>query len=115
MTERVNPARRLMLLRLLSRGPLPVHIARRTMSSATCTSERAAELAASIRDIRSRVQSARDVVGRSTDIELVAVSKIKPASDIQGCYEAGQRVFGENYVQELCDKAPQVRTSFVST
>ncbi|KAK9241423.1 hypothetical protein V1525DRAFT_335175 [Lipomyces kononenkoae] len=40
---------------------------------------------------------------------LVAVSKVKPASDIQILYEhAGHRHFGENYVQELVDKAGQL-------
>jgi pyridoxal phosphate enzyme (YggS family) len=36
--------------------------------------------------------------------KLVAVSKIKPPSDIQALYDAGQRIFGENYVQELQEK-----------
>jgi len=35
---------------------------------------------------------------------LVAVSKIKPASDVQKMYDMGQRDFGENYVQELVEK-----------
>jgi pyridoxal phosphate enzyme (YggS family) len=35
---------------------------------------------------------------------LVAVSKTKPAEDIQELYDLGQRDFGENYVQELIDK-----------
>lgn len=35
---------------------------------------------------------------------LVAVSKIKPAGDIQALYDLGQRDFGENYVQELVEK-----------
>ena len=35
---------------------------------------------------------------------LVAVSKTKPVEDIKGLYEAGQRDFGENYVQELVKK-----------
>ena len=35
---------------------------------------------------------------------MVAVSKTKPAEDIRELYEAGQRDFGENYVQELADK-----------
>ncbi|ULQ54467.1 YggS family pyridoxal phosphate-dependent enzyme [Flavihumibacter fluvii] len=35
---------------------------------------------------------------------LVAVSKTKPASDILDLYNAGQRDFGENYVQELVEK-----------
>ena len=38
--------------------------------------------------------------------QLVAVSKIKPESDIQALYDAGQRIFGENYVQELAHKQP---------
>ncbi len=37
-------------------------------------------------------------------ITLVAVSKIKPVSDILALYDLGQRDFGENYVQELVDK-----------
>ena len=37
-------------------------------------------------------------------VTLVAVSKTKPVSDIQEAYDAGQRVFGENYPQEMRDK-----------
>lgn len=39
---------------------------------------------------------------------LVAVSKTKPVEDIKALYEMGQRDFGENYVQELVDKQPQL-------
>lgn len=38
------------------------------------------------------------------DVVLVAVSKTKPASLVQEAYDAGQRIFGENKVQELVDK-----------
>ena len=38
------------------------------------------------------------------NVTLVAVSKTKPAEDILEAYHAGQRDFGENYVQELIDK-----------
>lgn len=38
------------------------------------------------------------------DVTLVAVSKTKPAEDIQKMYSYGQRHFGENKVQELVDK-----------
>lgn len=41
-------------------------------------------------------------------VQLVAVSKTKPVEDIRALYEAGQRDFGENYVQELTDKQPQL-------
>ena len=36
----------------------------------------------------------------------VAVSKTKPAALLREAYDAGQREFGENYVQELVEKAP---------
>lgn len=39
---------------------------------------------------------------------LVAVSKTKPVEAIQGLYNLGQRDFGENYVQELAEKQPQL-------
>lgn len=39
---------------------------------------------------------------------MVAVSKTKPVTVVQEVYDAGHRHFGENYVQELIDKAPQV-------
>lgn len=41
-------------------------------------------------------------------VTLIAVSKTKPVSDIQEMYALGQRDFGENYVQELVDKQPQL-------
>ena len=40
----------------------------------------------------------------SSHTTLVAVSKTKPAADIQILYDLGQRDFGENYVQELTEK-----------
>ena len=37
-------------------------------------------------------------------VTLVAVSKTKPVSDLMQAYEAGQRIFGENKIQEMTDK-----------
>lgn len=42
------------------------------------------------------------------NVELVAVSKTKPKEDIQEAYDAGQRIFGENRVQELVEKAEEL-------
>lgn len=42
----------------------------------------------------------------TADVQLVAVSKTHPVSAIQEAYDLGQRVFGENKVQELMEKAP---------
>lgn len=41
-------------------------------------------------------------------VTLVAVSKTKPVTDLMEAYNAGQRIFGENYVQELVDKHDQM-------
>lgn len=49
-------------------------------------------------------QSTLDVHRPSNSVKLLAVSKTKPVSDIVLAYEAGQRLFGENYVQEGVEK-----------
>jgi pyridoxal phosphate enzyme (YggS family) len=56
-------------------------------------------------------QAWREIVEELNEknITLVAVSKTKPASDIQELYDLGQRDFGENYVQELADKQSQLQ------
>ena len=41
-------------------------------------------------------------------VTLIAVSKTKPVSDLQAAYDAGQRHFGENKVQEMVEKAAQL-------
>lgn len=41
-------------------------------------------------------------------VTLVAVSKTKPITDIQEAYDAGQRVFGENKIQEMVEKHDQL-------
>jgi PLP dependent protein len=65
----------------------------------------------SVRDnlegIRERIITAAQRAGRSaSDIALMAVCKLHPAERIIEAYTAGQRVFGENRVQEFADKAP---------
>ena len=42
------------------------------------------------------------------DVALVAVSKTKPVSDLMEAYDAGQRIFGENKIQEMADKYVQM-------
>lgn len=41
-------------------------------------------------------------------VTLVAVSKTKPVSDLMQAYEAGQRIFGENKIQEMTEKWEQM-------
>ena len=55
--------------------------------------------------IKENIEAFKTLLGPGT-CKLVAVSKTKPIEDIQEAYDAGQRDFGENKVQELCDKQP---------
>ncbi|MDR1516743.1 MAG: YggS family pyridoxal phosphate-dependent enzyme [Dysgonamonadaceae bacterium] len=56
--------------------------------------------------IESRIRSLGDEL--PPNVRLVAVSKFHPASRIREAYDTGQRVFGENRVQELVEKQPQL-------
>ncbi|XP_019168698.1 PREDICTED: proline synthase co-transcribed bacterial homolog protein-like [Ipomoea nil] len=65
--------------------------------------------AAALRSVLQRVQLAAERCGRRSDrVRIVAVSKTKPVPIIRQVYDAGHRCFGENYVQELVEKAPQL-------
>lgn len=56
--------------------------------------------------VREQIKEACKKAGRDeSEVKLIAVSKTKPASDVARAYELGQRIFGENKVQELCDKS----------
>ncbi|CAH2030302.1 YggS family pyridoxal phosphate-dependent enzyme [Trichlorobacter ammonificans] len=56
--------------------------------------------------VRHRIAAACGRCGRDPrTVELVAVSKTRPAEDVREAFRAGQRIFGENYVQELVAKA----------
>ena len=67
------------------------------------------EVAQNLADVRERLSTAATAAGRSdAQPRLVAVSKTKPIDMVHEAYAAGQRHFGENYVQELVSKAPQV-------
>ncbi|MGI4858763.1 MAG: YggS family pyridoxal phosphate-dependent enzyme [Janthinobacterium lividum] len=55
--------------------------------------------------VRQRIAAAARQAGRAaTDVRLLAVSKTFPAEDVRVAHAAGQRAFGENYVQEGVDK-----------
>jgi PLP dependent protein len=63
-------------------------------------------VAANIASIRERIAAAARRTGRNTDeIALMAVSKTQPPERIREAYEAGQRLFGENRVQDFVAKA----------
>ena len=65
------------------------------------------EIAARLEQIRERMTAACARAGRDPkSVELVAVSKTKPAELIQEAVDAGQSLFGENRVQEVLLKKP---------
>ena len=62
-------------------------------------------IASRLAAVRSRIEAVAERVGREQEsITLIAVSKRKPVEDIVAAYKAGQRDFGENYVQEFAAK-----------
>jgi PLP dependent protein len=66
-------------------------------------------VAGRLASVNARIESAALAAGRSrSGVLLVAVTKTHPSSVIREAYAAGQRDFGENYVQELAAKADQL-------
>ncbi len=61
-------------------------------------------------EVRARIAAAAARAGRHDDVTLVAVSKTHPAELVAAAIAAGQRVFGENRVQEAAGKFPDLRT-----
>ena len=62
-----------------------------------------------LNEVRENIQKACEKAGRSPqEVTLIAVSKTKPLFMLEEAYEAGARDFGENKVQELCDKYEQL-------
>ncbi|MDH3486396.1 MAG: YggS family pyridoxal phosphate-dependent enzyme, partial [Myxococcales bacterium] len=68
------------------------------------------DLAENLDRVRERIERACDRAGRDpSSVELVAVSKAHSEQLIRAAYDAGLRVFGENYAQELAEKADALR------
>lgn len=66
-------------------------------------------IAKNLIQVRTRITEAAQAAGRDPDlVSLIAVSKTKPAADVIAALSAGQRHFGENYVQEAVAKINEV-------
>ncbi len=73
----------------------------------------AQSVAANLEGVRARIDAAARASGRSPgDVTLVAVSKGHGVDSIRAALECGQRVFGENRVQEAQAKWPELRREF---
>ena len=76
----------------------------------------AASAAVALRAVLARAGRAAERSGRAAEAaRVVAVGKTKPVSMLRQLYDAGHRCFGENYVQEIVTKAPQVRILYCSS
>jgi uncharacterized pyridoxal phosphate-containing UPF0001 family protein len=60
------------------------------------------------KEVLSSIADLSKQLGLEKQPRLVAVSKTKPVELIKGLYDAGHRDFGENYIQELSTKAPEL-------
>ncbi len=66
-----------------------------------------------LEDVQARIAHAAGIAGRKPqDVTLVAISKTHPAERILPLLEAGQRVFGENRVQEAQEKWPALKERY---
>ena len=66
-------------------------------------------IAEALAQVHARIERAAAAASREPQsVRLVAVSKTKPSEAIREAYAAGQRDFGENYAQELAEKAEQL-------
>ena len=75
-------------------------------SPAETSESRSSVLIKNLQFVQENISSAAVAAGRdSGSIRLVAVSKTKPGEDIKVLYDHGHRNFGENYFQELVEKA----------
>lgn len=64
-----------------------------------------------LEQIRRRIAAAESAAGRAPgSVTLIAVSKVQPPERVTAVLAAGQRVFGENYVQEAGAKWPEWRS-----
>jgi len=66
-------------------------------------------IAANLQAVRARIAAACIAAGRpAASVQLLAVSKTWPAAGVREALAAGQRAFGENYLQEAADKAAEL-------
>ena len=76
-------------------------------------SDTVSPIAANLAQVQARIAAAANAAGRrADDVTLVAVSKTKPAAAVRAALAAGQRVFGENRVQEAAEKFPALRAEY---
>jgi len=71
------------------------------------------DVAGNLAAVRAAIGEAAEAAGRdAAGVTLIAVSKAQPVARIEAALAAGQRVFGENYVQEAESRWPELRQRY---
>lgn len=97
-------------LSVLPRQPAP------NLSTAPSMTLPNLEIVERLHQVRSQINEACTACGRSsTEVALLAVSKMQPAEAVFAAWQAGQRCFGENYVQEGLAKIDAVQAMITAS
>mgnify|MGYP003134024200 CR=1 FL=1 len=71
------------------------------------------DVGANLRAVKAQIEAAEKVAGRATgDVTLVAVGKVQPVEKVEAVLAEGQRIFGENRVQEAQGKWPELKARY---
>lgn len=71
------------------------------------------DVGANLREVKAQIEAAEQAAGRERgDVTLVAVGKVQPVEKVEAALAQGQRIFGENRVQEAQGKWPELKARY---
>jgi len=71
------------------------------------------DVGANLRAVKAQIEAAEKTAGRAPgDVTLVAVGKVQPVEKVEAALAEGQRIFGENRVQEAQGKWPELKARY---
>lgn len=71
------------------------------------------DVGANLRAVKAQIEAAEKAAGRAPgDVTLVAVGKVQPVEKVEAALAEGQRIFGENRVQEAQGKWPELKARY---
>ncbi|WP_226886663.1 YggS family pyridoxal phosphate-dependent enzyme [Nisaea nitritireducens] len=71
------------------------------------------DVGANLRAVKAQIEAAEKAAGRAPgDVTLVAVGKVQPVEKVEAALVEGQRIFGENRVQEAQGKWPELKARY---
>lgn len=71
------------------------------------------DVGANLREVKAQIEAAEQAAGRAPgEVTLVAVGKVQPVGKVEAALAQGQRIFGENRVQEAQGKWPELKARY---